>query len=127
MPGPTDAAYAQLREAIISKATRFMALHGSPLGVKAVADAGVAYTRSDAGTPEILSGLWGAGPLDPGEDTEVTPIPWLDLVTVADVIRVGLGHEVDTFPTAAVPDVERALFAAVAWVESYVTQGAGIA
>lgn len=92
-----------------------------------MADAGIVYTRTDAATPEILFGLMGRGPFDPDADIEVDPIPWLELVSPADVIRVGLGAEPADFPATALPDIERAIAAAVAWVADYVENGAGIA
>ncbi len=109
----------QITQAVIQKATRILALSHSPLGLwGGDVDFGPVPVRSDYEIAELLYGLrlvnW---------DIDLT-----SLVTTEDVIRVGLqAANPATYPVDQLPDVQRAIDAAVAWVAVALLYGFGVA
>lgn len=117
---PTPEITAALRLAVIYKATRILAVSGSPLGSWGeYPDGGVGPipVRPDHTIAELLYGIrfvdW---------DVDLPT-----LVTSDDVIRVGLETDPTTYPAERVPDVEAAIAAASSWVAHYVLDGTGVA
>lgn len=108
----------RLKQAVIQKATRVLMLSGAPLGSwGALNEFGVATVRADHEVQELLYGL--------------RFINWdVDLVAAVDtddVIRQGMQTEPADFPTARVPDVQRAIDTAASWVASYLLNGSNVA
>lgn len=103
----------RLTQAIIQKAVRILMLTGAPLGVHGeVTEFGMAVVRPDYQIREMLAGMM------------FIPLPDLEtLVTTDMVIRQGLQVDPDDYPTASVPDVERAIGAACSWIEDHLTGG----
>lgn len=108
----------RLKQAVIQKATRVLMLSGAPLGSwGALNEFGVATVRADHEVQELLYGL--------------RFINWdVDLaaaVDTDDVIRQGMQTEPADFPTARVPDVQRAIDTAASWVANYLLNGSNVA
>jgi len=115
---PTDTQTARLAQAVIAKATRFLVLPEAPLGTWGeMGDLGIATVRPDYSIVELLYGLH-------FRDFDVD---WDTIVSTDDVIRVGLAAEPDTFPTDKRPDVDRALAAAIDWINEELRGGIGFA
>lgn len=108
----------RLKQAVIQKATRVLMLSGAPLGSwGALNEFGVATVRADHEVQELLYGL--------------RFINWdVDLaaaVDTDDVIRQGMQTEPADFPTARLPDVQRAIDTAASWVANYLLNGSNVA
>lgn len=115
---PTAETSERLRQALIQKATRILALTKAPLGSWGeLNEFGVATVRADYEIAELLYGLrfvnWNVD------------LP--ALVSADDVIRIGLQSDPDTFPTDRIPDVQLAIDAAASWVALNVLDGANVA
>ena len=109
----------RLAQAVIQKAARFYLMGESPLGtVGEVSEFGQAVLKPDYLVRETLYGLH--------HTVEVDAASLMALVSAEDVIRVGLGTDPDGFPTVRLPDVDRALAAAVDWVVTNLTRSWGI-
>jgi len=105
---------ARLTQAVIAKATRILSLVESPLGLWGeMTDLGPASVKPDWQIRELLFGLHYSG----------MPVPE---VSADMVIRQGLQTDPAGFPTANLPDVERAIAAARSWI-AHDLQGFGIA
>jgi hypothetical protein len=115
---PTAAEEARLGQAAIAKATRFLVLPEAPLGSWGeLSEFGMAVVRPDYAITELLFGL----------HFRHLTIDWDSIVTADDVIRVGLSADPATFPADKLPDVERALEAAISWVSAELEGGVGFA
>lgn len=117
MAEPTPAQRERLKEAVIQKATRTIALGEASLGSWGEQDV-VVPVRPDHTIAEMLYGMRGVG-------LEVDFSDNLG-VTADDVIRSGLQADPDTYPEDRKVDVERALLSAVSWVEEALN-GFGVA
>lgn len=114
---PTSEQTERLTSAIIFKAVRFLKLPEAPFGHSGITEWGVAMVRPDFEVSELLYGLSYRN-----YDLDLT-----SLVTVDDVVRVGLQMDPDDFPATSEPDVQRAIDSAVSWVADRVLYGIGIA
>jgi hypothetical protein len=117
MPVSQTAYDERLEVAIIFKAVRFLKFPEAPFGYSgAVTEWGQASVRPDYEIRELLYGMMGQ------------PIGSLEgRVTSSDVARVGLGVDPNDLPAATLTDIDRAIGAAVSWIEDYLHEGFGIA
>jgi hypothetical protein len=114
---PTDEQVEAFTQAIIAKATRIIVMGEAPLGTWGeLTEFGIATVKPDYQIKELLYGLtlrnW---------DVDLT-----GLVDTDDVVRAGL-QSPEAFPAARVPDVQRAIDTAVAWVAHYLLEGVALA
>ena len=116
---PTLGQSARLTQAIIAKATRILVMTEAPLGSWGeITDFGIATVRPDYQIKELLYGLHVG-------DWELSDLS--NLVEVDDVIRAGLQADPVTFPAERVPDVQRAIDAAVDWIHTDLVGAFGVA
>jgi hypothetical protein len=119
LPAPTDEWLARLAQTIIYKAARFFVALEAPLGMWGeMTEFGQAVIRRDYMTDELLKGM---------HLPDWTIVDIGTLVTVEDVIRAGLQADPATFPTARIPDVQRALDAALSWLDTEIYHPFGVA
>lgn len=116
MAEPTPAQRERLKEAVIQKATRTIALGEASLGSWGEQDV-VVPVRPDHTIAEMLYGMRGVG-----LEVDFSALG----VTADDVIRSGLQADPSTYPEDRKVDVERALLSAVSWVEEALN-GFGVA
>lgn len=117
MPAATTTQEAQLAQAVIAKATRLYVLVEAPLGVVGeMSELGMVTVRPDYTIGELLFGL---------RYQDITVEDWTSIVTASDVIRSGLNMDPATAPDYVEAGVERALTAAIGWVETELAGGAG--
>lgn len=116
MAEPTPAQRERLKEAVIQKATRTIALGEASLGSWGEQDV-VVPVRPDHTIAELLFGMRGVG-----LEVDFSALE----VTADDVIRSGLQADPDSYPEDRKVDVERALLSAVSWVEEALN-GFGVA
>lgn len=117
MAVPQSAYEAQLKQAIIGKAVRFYEQMQAPLGMLDLGDLGSTRVGPDFQTQELLYGLRFRG----------VPYDLSTLVTVNDVIRAGLEIGAGgSLASEKQQDVQRALDAACAWIETELNEGIGI-
>lgn len=112
---PTEGQEAQLKEAIIAKATRIYLQTAAALGhVGQITEFGVATVRPDYQIRELLMGLrWVEWDVDTAT-----------LVTTDDVITQGLQAEAnDTWPDEKITLLEEAIAAAWSWVTTDILEG----
>lgn len=116
---PTDPESARLAMAVAAKAARLLALSEAPLGtVGEMTEWGIAVVRPDYNISELLYGL---------RYRKWTPAELTGLIAAADVVRMSLGAQAAGFPADRLADVERAISAAISWLDEELKGGSGIA
>lgn len=118
MPAPTANQEARLSQAAIAKATRFLVLPEAPLGSWGeLSEFGMAVVRPDYAITELLYGL----------HFKDLDIDWDTVVTVDQIVEVGLGADPAALPADKTAAVTQARAAAIDWINEELEGGIGFA